>query len=154
MPRRKLRYRLNVAGMLMTPGGDLLICERLNLPGAWQFPQGGVDRGESLEEAITRELSEEIGITADQWIERRQSGPFRYDFEENRLIRGYSGKDQHFFLLEYLDDPLAIDVHQPAAEFRAFQWIQPSDFDLRWLPPSKRTMYRKVFAELLRIDLH
>jgi putative (di)nucleoside polyphosphate hydrolase len=153
MLRKKLRYRLNVAGMLMTPGGDLLICERLNLPGAWQFPQGGVDRGETLEEAITRELFEEIGVTADQWIERQQAGPFRYHFEAGRLIRGYCGKDQHFFLLEYLADPLAIDVHQPSAEFRSYQWIRPRDFDLCWVPITKRAMYQQVFEQLLGLPL-
>jgi putative (di)nucleoside polyphosphate hydrolase len=153
MPARLPRYRLNVAAMLLTPDGDLLVCERLHLNGAWQFPQGGVDRGESLEEAITRELQEEIGVTADQWIELRQIGPLRYHFGGGREIRGFHGKDQHFFLLEYFGDPLGIEVRQPDQEFGAFQWIRPEEFQLSWLPETKREMYQQAFTQLLGLPL-
>ena len=43
-----VRYRPNVAAIIVNGDGNLLICERSNVPGAWQFPQGGVDDGESM----------------------------------------------------------------------------------------------------------
>src|SRR5438067_8221410 len=56
------RYRLNVAAILQNREGKILVCERADATGAWQFPQGGVDEGETLEAALARELVEEIGL--------------------------------------------------------------------------------------------
>ena len=46
----------------MNAEGFILVAERSNIRGAWQFPQGGVDPGEGLEEALFREIEEEIGV--------------------------------------------------------------------------------------------
>ena len=59
------KYRLNVAGILRNSKGKVLVGERLGKDGAWQFPQGGVDDGETALEALYRELEEEVGITRD-----------------------------------------------------------------------------------------
>ena len=56
------RYRANVAILLLDAEERVLICERAKIPDAWQFPQGGVDKGESLEDALFREVREEIGL--------------------------------------------------------------------------------------------
>ena len=62
-----VQYRSNVAALVVDPSGSLLICERVNVPGAWQFPQGGVDPGESLEQALFREVREEVGLEAEHY---------------------------------------------------------------------------------------
>src|SRR5689334_381169 len=64
MNQREPKYRPNVAGILRNRDGKILICERIHVRNAWQFPQGGVDEGETLEEALVRELWEEIGLDA------------------------------------------------------------------------------------------
>lgn len=153
MAAKEPRYRLNVAAILQSPQGHILICERLGRPGLWQFPQGGVDKGETLAEAIARELEEEVGVTADQWVEVRNDGPFRYHHEPGRKSKVYAGKDQHFFLLEFHAAPDSICVDLPAAEFQGYQWIEPQSFSLLWLPKNKRGMYQQAFAALLNIQL-
>ena len=55
-------YRPNVAALMVNEKGRLLVCERLLNPGAWQFPQGGVDDGEDHDVAVLREVEEEIGM--------------------------------------------------------------------------------------------
>ncbi len=55
-----LVYRPNIAFILENPVGQVLIGERRDIPGSWQFPQGGVAETESLEEALHREVEEEI----------------------------------------------------------------------------------------------
>ncbi|NBV85338.1 MAG: NUDIX domain-containing protein [Verrucomicrobia bacterium] len=151
-PESKSRFRLNVAGILRDVHGRILICERLGRRGSWQFPQGGVDPGESLQGALHRELYEEIGVGPEQIELRNQSGPYRYEFD-GIVVKGFHGKDQHFFLVHYHGDENAIRLDMPNPEFQAFRWILPESFDLRWLPPMKRPMYQQAFADLLWIEL-
>ena len=47
-------YRPNVAALIVDERGRVLVCERFKIPGAWQFPQGGVDEGEEWDEALRR----------------------------------------------------------------------------------------------------
>ena len=149
----KLKFRLNVAGILQDPAGRILVCERLNNAGAWQFPQGGVDKGETLEIAVARELEEEIGVAPTQWDFVRQGGPYRYTFADGKQVRGFDGKDQHFFVLAYHGEPEAINVNMPNPEFCAYKWILPTEFDLACVPEMKRSMYKLVFQDLLGVEL-
>ena len=59
-------YRPNVAIVILSQKGDLLWCRRKNHDG-WQFPQGGIDSGESPEEAIIRETKEEVGLNSEDF---------------------------------------------------------------------------------------
>jgi putative (di)nucleoside polyphosphate hydrolase len=144
----KLEYRLNVAGILQSSDGRVLICERLGQSNAWQFPQGGVDAGETLEQALFRELEEEIGVPSSAYQIRTQSGPYRYTYEKG-LIRGFAGKDQHFFLVDYSGALDAIRLDLPHPEFQNYAWIEPAHFRMEWLPVMKKEMYRAVFRDLL-----
>ena len=54
-------YRPNVGIILCNGGGQVLWARRSRHDG-WQFPQGGVERGESVLDAVYRELYEEVGL--------------------------------------------------------------------------------------------
>lgn len=145
-------FRLNVAGILQASDGRILVCERLGQKNSWQFPQGGVDLGENLEEALKRELSEEVGVLPETYSIRIQKGPYRYTYE-NGLLRGFAGKDQHFFLLDYKGPLDAIRLDLPHPEFQNYAWIRPETFRIEWLPEMKKEMYRRVFSDLLHTAL-
>ena len=51
------RYRPNVAAIIRRPDGRVLLGERSDFPGSWQFPQGGIDPGEAPEQAVRREVA-------------------------------------------------------------------------------------------------
>ena len=56
MSETEFIYRENVAAILRNRRGEILVCERLDHAGAWQFPQGGIDAGETPEQALVREV--------------------------------------------------------------------------------------------------
>src|SRR5579864_8870031 len=57
-------FRANVGIVLMSPDGKLFVGRRAGGRG-WQFPQGGMSRGESSEDSLYRELHEEVGLSRD-----------------------------------------------------------------------------------------
>src|SRR4051812_30138702 len=69
------KYRPCVLAVFANSAGQVLICERDQPRGSWQFPQGGIEAGESPEVAIFREMGEEIG-TRDFVIEAQAPGTY------------------------------------------------------------------------------
>ncbi|MDQ3622099.1 MAG: RNA pyrophosphohydrolase [Verrucomicrobiota bacterium] len=148
-----MKYRANVAAIIRNPQQKILVCERLTVPGGWQFPQGGVDEGESREQALHRELWEEVGLAANDYRILESRGPYRYVYGDGRLKKGYHGKEQHYFLCELLAPDARINIATANPEFRAWQWIAPEEFRPAWLPEMKRAVYRTVFADFFSITM-
>ncbi len=148
-----MKYRANVAGILRNPAGQILVCERLGVPEAWQFPQGGIDEGETPEQALARELWEEIRVAPDHFGIVSRRGPYRYLYGNERIKKGFHGKEQLYFLCDFTGDNGHIDVATEHPEFQAFRWIAPGEFQLAWLPEMKREVYRAVFADFFGLRL-
>jgi putative (di)nucleoside polyphosphate hydrolase len=148
-----MKYRSNVAGILRNAKGEILICERLGVPGAWQFPQGGIDEGETPEQALTRELWEEIGLTPTDFEILERRGPYWYLFGNGRTKKGYHGKEQHYFLSNFTAPDSRINVATAHPEFQAYRWILPEEFRMDWLPEMKREVYRAVFQDFFRVKI-
>lgn len=146
-----MKYRANVAGILRNAADRILVCERLGMPGAWQFPQGGIDDLESPEQALTRELWEEIGVSPEHFRIVSRRGPYRYLYGNGRIKKGFHGKEQLYFLCEFTGDNANIRVETEHPEFQAFRWIAPQTFRVEWLPEMKREVYRAVFAEFFGV---
>jgi putative (di)nucleoside polyphosphate hydrolase len=153
-----VRYRPNVAALVVNPAGSLLICERATVPGAWQFPQGGVDAGETHEQALFREVREEVGLEPQHYEVIGQRHGYRYLYPHQvrgKKIRkhGSHGQEQTYFLCHLKEGAPQINVNQKAREFRAYRWIPPEEFDLEWLPAFKRDVYREVMRDFFQINL-
>lgn len=151
-------YRPNVAAVMVNAEGNLLICERWTIPGAWQFPQGGVDSGESLEQALHREVREEVGLSPKHYevIGRREGYRYLYPLHaRGKKLRkhGSHGQEQTYFLCRVKDDAPQVNVNQKQREFRAYRWIPPEEFDLDWLPPFKQDVYREVMRDFFQVEL-
>lgn len=153
-----VRYRANVAALIVNPVGCLLICERTTIPGAWQFPQGGVDFGETIEQALHREVLEEVGLGPQHYdiIDSREGYRYLYpkDARSKKLRKhGNHGQEQTYFLCHLKADAPTVNVNQRSQEFRAYRWIPPAEFDLDWLPAFKRDVYRAVMKDFFQISL-
>lgn len=148
-----LRFRPNVAAILRRRDGKILICERSDVTGAWQFPQGGINPGETHEQALVRELEEEISLKPGRYHIIERKGPYRYVIGNGKTKKGFHGQEQHYFLLDFVGDDSEIDVHVVHQEFSRVCWIDPESFELSWLPPMKREVYAAVFENFFGVRL-
>lgn len=145
----KKRYRPNVAAILQRPDGLVLIGQRSDFPESWQFPQGGIDEGESPEQALRREVQEEVGIAADAYQVTARSGPHRYDFPAGPDRRGFDGQEQVYFLCSLLGKtPPKPDLTGTCGEFSALRWVEVHDFPVHLAPPMKHEVYRTVLRQI------
>ena len=153
IPPEAIVYRPNVAAILQRENGDIFVAERINIKGAWQFPQGGIDSGENAETALFRELEEEIGVKREllQIIQRRDG--YRYAFSKGRLKYGiYGGQEQAYFLCRFTGTDADFNLDATHREFAGYQWIKPADFKLDWVPKFKRQVYRQVLMDFFGIE--
>ena len=146
-------YRPNVAAILRDPAtGKIFIGERIDHKGSWQFPQGGVDRGEDLLAALFREVEEEIGVPKTLYTLVACHSNYRYKFPNGKLKKGkYCGQTQTYFLCDFhgKNEDINLTAHQQ--EFSRFVWIDPSDFNLTWVPRFKRPVFSRVFEDFFGI---
>lgn len=148
------RFRPNVAAILVQKDSRMLICERSGSRGAWQFPQGGIDKGESPKQALFREIREEIGVRKKKLTILEKKGGYRYAFPDGKLKWGkFYGQKQVYYLCRFHGKESDIDLGGRKAEFQDYRWIFPDEFDLGWLPGFKRKVYRKVIRDFFKVDL-
>ena len=148
-----MTYRQAVAAILQDRSGRILICERSDTSGAWQFPQGGIESGETTAAALAREVLEEISLSRSFYSIAAVRGPYRYRFPAGLTKKGFRGQAHHYFLLRLRGPKSLINTAAANAEFRQARWIRPPEFDLAWLPPMKRGVYRRVFRDFFGVNL-
>ncbi len=140
-------YRPNVAAIIVPPDYPddkrIFIAERSDISGIWQFPQGGIDKGETPQEALLREIEEEIG-TGKVEIVAEYPEWLAYDFPEHvaEKMRPYSGQTQRYFLVR-LKKKAKIDLDTKHPEFKAYKFIGLDEL-YDYVAHFKRPIYAKV----------
>ena len=145
--KTKKNYRPNVAAIVLSPSYpakcEIFIASRLDVSDAWQFPQGGIDKGETPQEALFRELKEEIGTNEvdiiaqyPQWVS--------YDFPPSVASRmaPYDGQTQKYFLVK-LRKNAKIDINTKIPEFSDYKFVNTDKLN-DYITFFKRTVYKKV----------
>lgn len=144
-------FRSNVAIVITNGQGKLFWAKRLG-QNAWQFPQGGLDKGESVEEALYRELYEEVGLeSGDVKIIQRTKKWLRYHIPA-QMQRKHSkplciGQKQKWFYLELTGETSKVRFDTTGTpEFDGWEWVN------YWYPINsvvsfKRNVYRNALLE-------
>lgn len=146
----QLPYRRGVGIALFNDRHQVFVGERIDTPGAWQMPQGGIDDGENLEAAFFREMAEEIGTNKADII-KIMDKPLLYDLPpelQKKLWGGaFRGQEQIWIFARFTgtDSDINLNAHQPA-EFKNWQWVE-LDRVIDLIVPFKRDIYRIVIKE-------
>ena len=145
-------YRPNVGIILSNDRGRLLWARRIGQD-AWQFPQGGIHTSETPEEALFRELHEELGLYPQQvQIMGNTRGWLRYRLPQ-RLVRHHDkpvciGQKQKWFLLRLIaEDSDVCLTGSPRPEFDHWRWVSYW-YPVRKVVPFKRKVYARALREL------
>jgi putative (di)nucleoside polyphosphate hydrolase len=142
-------YRRNVGAMLLDGRGRAWVGRRIDTPGAWQMPQGGIDPGEDPAAAVLRELGEEIG-TASAEILIESEGWLAYDLPSDLRAKVWKGKwrgqAQRWFALRFLGRDSDVRIDGPHPEFDAWRWVPRHELP-GLIVEFKRPVYEAVLAE-------
>jgi len=148
-------FRPNVGIILSNAKNEVFWGKRIR-EHSWQFPQGGIKHGETPEQAMFRELREEIGLQPDHVrIVGRTRDWLRYEVPESWIRRewrgSYRGQKQIWFLLRLIGRDSDISLRSTDhPEFDAWRW---HDY---WIPLEaviefKREVYSQALNELSRL---
>lgn len=151
-------YRPNVAAVILSSRYpdkcEFFIAHRSDIKNAWQFPQGGIDEGETPRDALRRELLEEIGCDKvevlgefPEWIS--------YEFPKKTMskkIYAYDGQTQKYFLVR-LKENAEIDLGAyDIPEFEEYEFVEYEDLFKR-VTYFKRKVYRRVIDYFIKEGL-
>jgi putative (di)nucleoside polyphosphate hydrolase len=145
-------YRLNVGIVLSSRAGELLWARRIGQD-AWQFPQGGMRRSENPEQALYRELEEEVGLQPQHVrLMGCTRGWLRYRLPKRLIRYGRKplciGQKQRWFLLQLVESDryVRLDLSEKP-EFDCWRWVSYW-YPLQEVVPFKRKVYERALYEL------
>ncbi|KAJ0094127.1 nudix hydrolase 25 [Pistacia vera] len=142
-------YRPHVGVCLINSDTQVFVASRLNVPGAWQMPQGAIEDGEEPKSAALRELQEETGVVSAEIIAEVPNW-LTYDFppavkaKVNRLWGGeWHGQAQKWFLMRLTNDESEINIGNTDPEFAEWKWASPDEV-IEQAVDYKRPTYEEV----------
>ena len=150
MKQNELPLRLGVGIIVLNKENKVFVGKRIDNPtNKWQMPQGGVDRGENLVNAMKRELKEETSIRSIE-ILKELEGWTEYELPNyllGKIWRGkYRGQKQKWFIVRFLGRDEEINLKTTHPEFIEWQWL-----DIENLPSVIVHFKKKVYEKLLPV---
>lgn len=137
MPREYPDFPIPTVGAVVFKGEHVLLAQRGRAPnpGLWTLPGGAIELGETIQQAIEREVREECGLHVQagevvqvlNMIERDVDGAVRFHYVIIDL------------LCHYLDGQLA-----PGDDVADARWVHPSEFSALQVPPRAQAIIAKA----------
>jgi 8-oxo-dGTP pyrophosphatase MutT (NUDIX family) len=156
--RDRLPYREAVLGFVVDENSRFLVVTHASesIRNAWRFPGGGLEPGETPEEAILREFAEEFG--ADRYrfeIVRKSRLMNQTEWPDETILAAYRtkgkwwrGQRQHQFRLRCSGD--RAEIRPKSTEIREMQWATIEELPTMFVFPGQWENAKRVIDELFR----
>lgn len=147
-------YRKGVGIILLNKRKEVFVGQRIDRTSeSWQMPQGGIDKGETPEQAVMRELGEEVGTFKADIIYQIPEWLY-YDLPADlaaKLWRGrYKGQMQKWFVLQFTGEDSDINLETEIPEFITWKWAKLEELE-ELIVDFKRELYREVLSKISHI---
>jgi len=144
-------YRPAVGMMLLNHENKIFVGLRRDTQGpAWQMPQGGIGPHEDTDQAMLRELQEEIGTRNVEIIVKSKTW-YKYDLPfplSSRLWGGkFKGQKLIWYALRFRGKDKDINIHTYHPEFQEWKWVDKEDL-LDLIVPFKKELYERILNDL------
>ena len=140
------KYRSAVSALVIRgKEAEILLVHKPRTHDAWQMPQGGVEEGESIEQAALRELQEEAGLALSS-VRFTSTERYCYDFPPEYIRRYHPINDGQCLRFVVIEVPTDAQVRVDQEEVDSFVWVSPEELG-KYL---KRAEYLKIVRSVLR----
>tara|TARA_B100001057_G_C22624375_1_gene861866 strand:+ start:395 stop:865 length:471 start_codon:yes stop_codon:yes gene_type:complete len=152
--KKNLPLRTGVGIIVINNQNKIFVAKRIDNPvDKWQMPQGGVDPGEELVDAMKRELIEETSIKSikllkeiNRWLE--------YELPKNLLGRIWKGKfrgqKQKWFIVKFIGSETEINLKTKHPEFMEWKWVEIDEL-INVIVDFKKNVYKELIPEIKKI---
>lgn len=151
----RLRYRQCVVGCVINERHEILVVSRVGHTDHWQFPQGGREDNETPQQAVLREMREELGTDKLTIIGQSRPNVYRYSWKKTwPMIQsgptpdrhyGYRGQSVTVFFLKFTGNDNEIRLDND--ELNAYRWILPTEL-FNVLHPIRQPLARCILPQL------
>ena len=127
-------YRKRITAVIFNSQNEFLIVQPVSYSvGDWNFSGGGVEKGETEEEALFRELNEELGINKFEIIFKSKH-LITYNWSLSLIVRKflkktevYLGQSARHFMVKFVG--IKTDIKPDPSEIRKIRWIKRNEFN-------------------------
>lgn len=147
IPETPRAWRANAAAIIVDLEGLVLLGKDQGRNPYWHFPQGGVSKNESVEQALAREVWEEVGLRPSEYTIVESISGLRYKYpDDHKKVNRWIGQEQTYFLIQCKTSRPKTSLHR-SPEFSKTKWIRLSEIKPSMFPSFKRKVIKQALDQ-------